>query len=202
MLNPHRRKLAKADLLTAQIPEKYWKAELSDFPDNYAGMRVFRKFQAKTYEMVKDGAGLLILGQVGHGKTRIAVALLKNCLRYGATGCVIEANRMQRGIMDKDPDGDARPLLARLESVDALVLDDIGAEHGNEWLKVQIESLVRYRSARSKTTIITTNLKRSELTQVYGKPFSSILRETVYPVMVDGKDWREDQADKLRKRFE
>jgi DNA replication protein DnaC len=196
--------LTKAHMIVAGVPEKYWEANLADYPDTYTGFSACRSFHNEVVDMLKDGIGLILHGPPGHGKTRMAVALLKQSMRHCASACFLEANQIQRSIINKDYElgiQSSRPVMELAEEVDLLVLDDLGAEHSKEWLKAQVEALLRFRIARKRSSIVTTNLGMKDLETIYGSGLSSVLKEALYPAKITGKDWRGDQAKSIAERF-
>ena len=187
----------------ARIPERYWKARVEDFPENYEGLRATNVYLSKLIHNLHDGVGMLYWGDTGNGKTHLAIGVLKKALAHNATGLFLEAAEIQDvTIRREELDVVTRPIVDIAKKVDMLVLDDIGSEHTSDFSRVLVEKLVRFRGTRNKVTIITTNLKLPTLGQTYGQAFASATREYVYPIRVSGRDWREDKAEDLKKRFE
>jgi len=198
------RPLTKAHMIVAGVPENYWEASLADYPEGYTGFAACRSFHNDVVEMLRDGLGMILHGPPGHGKTRMAVALLKQSMRHCASACFLESNQIQRSIIDKDYElgiQSSRPVMELAEEVDLLVLDDLGAEHSKEWLKAQVEALLRFRIARKLSTIVTTNLGMKDLETIYGLGMSSVLKEALYPAKVAGRDWRDMRAAVVAERF-
>jgi DNA replication protein DnaC len=191
-------------MVVAGVPERYWEAKLTDWPESYKGFSACRSFHNDVVEMLKDGLGLILHGPPGHGKTRMAVALLKQSMRHCASACFLEANQIQRSIINKDYElgiQSSKPIMEVAEEADLLVLDDLGAEHSKDWLKAQVECLLRFRIARKLSTIVTTNLGMKDLETIYGQGLSSVLKESLYPAKISGKDWRDDSARAIAERF-
>jgi DNA replication protein DnaC len=198
------RPITRAHMIVAGIPEGYWDASLADYPEDYKGLSACLTYREDTVKMLKDGLGLILLGPPGHGKTRLAVALLKQAMRHCASACFLEASLIQRSIISKDCElgiQSSRPIMELAEEVDLLILDDLGAEHSKEWLKAQVEALLRFRIARKRSTIVTTNLGMKDVEAIYGQGMASVLKEAMYPVKIVGKDWREDKAKLVAARF-
>lgn len=198
------RPLTAAHMTVAGVPERYWEANLPDYPESYKGYSACAAFHKDVVEMLRDGLGLILYGPPGHGKTRMACALLKQAMRHCASAVFLETNQMQRLIIDKNVElgiQSSRPIMEIAESADLLVLDDLGAEHSKDWLKAQVEALLRFRIARKRSTIVTTNLAMHDLAGIYGAGLVSVLKEALYPTKVEGNDWRSDAAKSIAERF-
>jgi len=187
----------------ANIPEEYWKAR---FEDNDAKKcAYYREISLYIEAIVRnlhDGVGLLLWGPMGHGKTHLACSVLKKGIAHNAYGLYVEASQVAKAVIEKTPGlFEGQTLQERLETVDLLVIDDLGSEHTSTFDKRCVENLMRFRVTRKKSTVLTTNLTLEELGTVYGRGLATVLREKVYPVKVVSHDWREDKALALRERF-
>lgn len=106
---------------------------------------------------------LYLFGPTGTGKTRLAISLLNDAARRGLVrGDVIYVRvptliaRLKAAFGQRDADeGSKMPtyLAAAL-----LVLDDLGAEHGTDYTRTQIEGLYNDRIDAGRPTILASNL--------------------------------------------
>lgn len=193
----------------ANIGKKYRAATVRDIPDNYRCKEVMLRYYEEIVENMRDGVGLLLFGPKGHGKTHIAIALLKKAMAHNAVCLFLPVNRLQEVVIEKSAlefDEEDELLRDRARRADLLILDDLGEEHTKEFSTRVLENLCRYRSNRSLATIFTTNLKTDpkagELARHYGSWIESVLKGAVAPIKVIGKDWREEQAQELQRRIE
>lgn len=187
----------------ARVPERYWKATLDDFPGGYQGLREAKVFCENMYDNLTTGIGLLLWGDVGHGKTHLGVAVLKRAQSFRASALFLEVQNIQGFVFERTVlDVLSHPVIEVAKDVDFLVLDDFGAEHANDYAKAAVELLIRHRGMRNKSTLITMNLLMSDVKEIYGKTLASALTEYVFPICVEGKDWREDRAADISKQFE
>jgi len=194
--------LTQAHMVLARIPERYWAARYEDFPEGYDGVEAIGAYLDDLLVNVTDGVGVLLWGKAGHGKTHMAISILKKLLAHNATGLYLDAPGIQGHVIEKTAlDVVQRPLIEVAKDVDMLVLDDFGAEHASSFSKVLVEQLIRSRGTRNKTTVITTNIPTKNIGAVYGNGLASVLLEYVCPVQINGKDWREDKQAEMRKRF-
>ena len=68
-------------------------------------------------------------------------------------------------------------LLSRIDEVDLLVLDDVGAEATTEWVQDRLYLIINRRYESAKATIITTNCDEGELSAKVGPRTASRLYE-------------------------
>lgn len=120
-----------------------------------------------------NGRKLLFYGDVGTGKSHLAMAIHKEIQKKGYTSIFLEMDKVVRAIRetwDKDNDYKESELLNVLAEVDLLILDDLGAEYANEWFQEKLLSILNSRVG--KATIITTNLDILQINQKYSKRIS------------------------------
>jgi len=126
-------------LAAAKIPRRYEHCELSTFkydPEDkeqksLENARHFANRFVEEYPVEKTG--LLFVGTVGVGKTHLAVGILKVLIRDKGVPCLFCDYR------------------------EVLVLDELGAVHGTEWVFDTVNYILNSRYNDNKTTIITTN---------------------------------------------
>lgn len=107
---------------------------------------------------------LLIRGNYGTGKSHMAVAITKALMKQGYTCIFIFVPKLLtklRATYDDDTKATESELLHYLETVDLLVLDDIGAQNATTWIHEKLAEIVDSRAG--KHTIYTTNLYKDDL---------------------------------------
>ena len=127
-----------------------------------AGRRALAVIKERLQAYAQDPQGWLVLmGSVGCGKTHLAYAVVAERLArkrptfYGSVPEVLDA--LRRGF-DGNAGMDYDKRLATMQSVDLLVLDDLGTEHQTPWVAEKMFQLVNYRYTRRLPMIVTTNL--------------------------------------------
>lgn len=138
-----------------------------------------------------DGtSNVLLVGNVGAGKTHAAVALARTVHDQGGTvgfWPVVELLDALR------PAGDPRAM-DRTVAVDVLVLDDLGLERPSDWTFERLYAVVNRRWLERRPTIVTSNLSAGELERSAGAPMWSRLYHDAIRVVAGGEDRRKANA--------
>jgi DNA replication protein DnaC len=158
-----RRNLVRSDFERMNLPYDFWRATVQDVPD---GLRdIIHRYLVNTDAMMKKGAGLLLMGEPGVGKTGIAALVVKEARARGYTTfftTVWELRECVKTRIDFEP---GIPILHRCRQVDVLVLDGLDLDYVKDFhLDAHaIEELIRFRGAQRRVTIITTRLDADTL---------------------------------------
>lgn len=181
----------KARFGTADIPRRFATKDFNNFKvekgdkERAAILNLARNY-ATTFN-AEENEGLLLRGIPGSGKTHIAVAILKEIIRRGHTGYYANFNdllsRLRESYNQAGGETEAG-LLAVVDSVELLVLDDVGAESTSDWVRDRLYLIINRRYENAKPTIITTNCDEAELEARIGPRTASRLYEmcaTAFP---------------------
>lgn len=124
---------------------------------------------------LREGRGLWITGDVGTGKTTLAMIVSKAARDLGYSVAIYSLPRLLNLIRDEVADSESSllGLLDRLSSVDLLHIDDLGAEHTTPWRLEQLYSIVDARYQARKAIVATTNLMPEELAEQMGRRVSA-----------------------------
>ncbi len=123
-------------------------------------LRHIRRFVAEIDANLDGGRGLWFHGDVGTGKTSLAMLVAQAAEAAGRSVGVYSVPHLLaeiRGTYDRDSTGSYLDLFSRLCTVDLLVLDDLGAEKTTEWVLEQLYSIVNERWQNSGSVLVTTN---------------------------------------------
>jgi len=156
-------------LRTAQIPRRFWNKTLKNFETKDALRRTLvRDAQnfIKGFNFENEfPQGLLMVGEVGCGKSHLAVAILREVIEKGYTGLYYNSPDLLRDIratFHDDAEITEDDLLQEINEVDLLVLDDLGAEKVSDFVLDRFYLIVNKRYEGCKPMIITTNLTDEE----------------------------------------
>jgi DNA replication protein DnaC len=130
-----------------------------------------------------DGRTLAIAGEVGCGKTHLALAAARElhmASREVRFWPVVELWRKLRP-------GGQEGLIDLVSDVDVLVLDDLGSERATDWSAEQMWEIVNRRWLERRATVFTTNLAWSKLREVVGdRVYDRLVNAETVRVVLDG----------------
>lgn len=124
-----------------------------------------RRFTERIGENLENGRGLWFYGDVGTGKTSLAMLVANRALNEGWSVAVYSVPRLLtelRASYDADSRESFFSLFKRLSSVDLLVLDDLGSERQTEWVLEQLYSIVNERWQDQRSVLVTSNIPKVE----------------------------------------
>jgi DNA replication protein DnaC len=148
---------------------------------------------------LEEGRGFWFFGDVGTGKTSLAMLVSKSALEAGRSVAIYSMPRLLADIKETYEDRSERSymqLFERLCSVDLLHIDDLGAEKRTEWVLEQLYAIVNERWQEQKSMVVTTNLlDPEELRAQIGARTVSRVTEMCVQIPIMGRDRREAASD-------
>jgi DNA replication protein DnaC len=118
-----------------------------------------RRFTDAIDSKLDAGRGLWFMGQVGTGKTTLAMLVSKAALEAGRSVAIYSLPRLLNEIRDTHrAERSHVDLLDRLTAVDLLHIDDVGAERTTDWVLEELYSIVNARYEDQRSMVITTNI--------------------------------------------
>jgi DNA replication protein DnaC len=153
-----------------------------------------RRFIRDVAENVGAGKGRWFYGDVGTGKTLLAMLISKAALEAGMSVAIYSVPRLLAEIKEtyeESSKGSYMDLFRRLCAVDLLHLDDLGAERRTEWVLEQLYSIVNERWQDERSIVVTTNLDLDELREQVGwRTVSRLMEICGDPIPIMGPDRR------------
>lgn len=144
---------------------------------------------AKEWAATKNPGGLMLTGETGVGKTRIAAAACWTRLEHFACTYASVARAMAK--LGGSFTDEGRAEAVRMFSGNgAVVLDDLDKTRPTEFGMEQLFAAVDAREQAGAALLVTTNLTPSEIGERYGDPLMSRLVGYCRSVRVEGQDWR------------
>ena len=169
--------------------------------DDYKLTKGNAKAVEATKKAIETDKGLFLAGNCGCGKTMLAAIAASESLKRGKSVIFAAVPRLLSDIKATfDSEESTLDILRSIESVDLLVLDDLGTEKTTDWTAELLFSIVNARYNDSKQTIITTNYTPEEL-QMHIAGTDSKWKTTAERILsricamcmiayITGNDWR------------
>ncbi len=188
----------KARSLSAVIPRRYYDVAFERYPVTDIDRNVVaatRRFTDTIDEQLDAGRGLWFMGDVGTGKTTLAMLVSKAALKAGRSVAIYSLPRLLNEIRDTHrAERSHVDLLDRLTAVDLLHVDDVGAERTTDWVLEELYSIVNARYEDKRSMVITTNiLDREALCEQITDRTVSRLTEMCDELPLTGDDRRMDR---------
>ena len=192
---------ARARSLSAVIPRRFREVSFDRKPLADMSPDIQQMVQQYTRNLERnldEGKGLCFLGDVGTGKTSLAMYVSKTALEAGRSVAIYSLPRLLTTIRTTFNDDSAQShaeLLDKLAAVDLLHLDDLGAENTTPWVLEELYSIVNTRYEEQRSIVVTTNIADpEELRAQIGPRTVSRLDEMCDDIPVFGPDQRADAA--------
>ena len=153
-----------------------------------------RRYVAAIEQNLDRGRGLWIQGDVGTGKTTLAMLVSKAALDSGRSVAIYSLPRLLHLLRDSiEVEGGKLDLIDRLGAVDLLHIDDLGAERQTDWVLEQLYSIVNARYEAERPILATTNLMPDELDEHLGaRTVSRLVEICGDPLRLHGADKRRE----------
>src|SRR5271165_7645953 len=181
---PWRIAKVRAARLEGRVPRRYQgvsfdRPPVSDIartaPDQ---IQSIRRYLRAIEQNLDSGRGLWIAGDVGTGKTTLAMLVSKAALDAGRSVAIYSLPRLLNLLRESMTTEDGMlDFMDRLTAVDLLHLDDLGAENQTDWVLEQLYSIVNARYESERAILATSNLMPDELTERLGSRTVSRLVE-------------------------
>ncbi len=211
--------------LTAFKKGRYNALQTNSNASFYLNAVIPKRFRCKTLDNLKiknksnyknliTSESLFITGEIGTGKTHLAVALAIEFYlsRIGITKNIymqkdeITVNhgkilfmpatelflKLKNSFGNKD--ASEMEIIDNLNQADLLIIDDLGTDKVSDWSRQIIYTIIDRRYRDVKQMIITSNLNLSEFANLYDDRIASRLLEMGKVISLTGKDMRKDKA--------
>lgn len=171
----------------------------SDQPDPKIGVSP-RLIMQKTFDAClryaetfgKGSGNLLFNGGTGLGKTFLSACVARAVADKGFSVAYETASRLF-GKLEKNrfsPDEQTAEAVAKLESCDLLIIDDLGTELPGNFVTAALYNLVNDRLLAGKSMVISTNLNVNEISERYTPQIASRLQGSFQRLTFVGQDIR------------
>jgi DNA replication protein DnaC len=189
---------ARSRGVASVIPPKYRgvsfdRPPITDLDRNV--VRAVREYIDSLEDNLAGGSGLWFMGDVGTGKTSLAMLVSKAAIECGRSVAIYSLPRLLsriRHTYDADTGEQSYDdFIDRLTNVDLLHIDDLGAEKTSEWVLEQLYAIVDSRYEEERAMVVTTNLDPGALEEQIGlRTVSRLVEICGDPLLLHGDDLR------------
>ncbi len=188
--------------VASTIPRKYRGVSLdrppiSDMARDRAQAPVYetvKEFVEQIGERLDNGDGLWLMGDVGTGKTTLAMLVSKAAVEAERPVAIYSLPRLLariRRTYDAEAGEPYLDFFESLTSVDLLHVDDLGVEKRSDWVLEQLYAIVNERYEAQRSMVVTTNLDQAALEEQIGpRTVSRLVEICGDPLPLFGDDLR------------
>lgn len=194
---PRRIARRKARKLAGVIPRRYQGVSFDRPPVTLIEptiVREVRRYVDALEKNLAEGRGIWFRGDVGTGKTTLAMLISAEALRQSHSVAIYSLPRLLgllRETFDDGAEASLSTLLERLAAVELLHIDDVGAEQSSPWVLEQLYTIVNTRYEDGRAIVFTTNLDPLKLREQMGeRTVSRLLEMCGDELHLDGTDQR------------
>jgi DNA replication protein DnaC len=180
----HARKLIAEQLDAIAIPSRFIGRTFDTFeastPEQTHALAITRDYAANFNALRKQGAGLVLSGQPGTGKSHLAGAILQALLpqHVGLYVTCMDLIRMVRATWRRDSEKTEGEVLTMLGRVALLVIDEIGVQYGTDGEQTVLFDVLDRRYREQRPVVLLTNQGRKGFREFIGDRSYDRLRET------------------------
>lgn len=163
-------------------------------------VRVCREYANNFGRHLRTGGSLILSGQPGTGKSHLAGAVLQSILpqHVGAYVTLMDLIRALRDTWRRDSETTESQLLARLEAIPLLVIDEIGVQYGTDGERAILFDVLDRRYRNMRPAILMTNLGKDEFRVAIGDRVFDRLTEVARWVPFDWGSYRATARKEMR----
>ncbi|WP_062388757.1 ATP-binding protein [Pseudomonas abietaniphila] len=184
----HRDRLTNERLLDSGIPLRFQSCSLDTWAagesqDKLRAWQMATGYVDAFSENFGVGRSVMLLGQVGTGKTHLATGILQQLIRnFGSQGLIgryTTAGGIIRSVKDTfgSRDRSESQVYADLVLPHLLVVDEVGVQHGTDFERTVLFEVINGRYEQRKPTIVVSNLGMTDLRQCLGDRAVDRLRD-------------------------
>ena len=157
-------------------------------------------------EMLEQGIGLTLTGNVGSGKTHATVGLVRLACGMGIEARFVSVPELlsqlratygsERGSGEwRGSEGSESEILEELGRVPLLAMDDLGAVKASDWVRDRLYTLVNRRYVAGRPIVATMNEGLEALGRRLGRRITSRLGGASLEICFEGEDYRRKARD-------
>ena len=163
-------------------------------------LRVCREYAEHFERHLRTGGSLILSGKPGTGKSHLAAAVLQAILpaRVGVYMTLMDLIRALRDTWRKDSETSENQLLAKLEAMPLLAIDEIGMQYGTDGERAILFDVLDRRYRNMRPTILMTNLDKDGFRAAIGDRVFDRLTEVARWVPFEWDSYRPTARKEIR----
>lgn len=185
----------------ANVPQRFRDASFDGFaPPTAKARRVLaacRRYADDFPQRAAEGAGLILIGRPGTGKTMLSTAIIRKLIHQHERSAVYEtapgAVRRVRSTYSRDAAGTEDEVLAALIRPSLLILDEAGVGVATEHALGILQEIVDGRYRDGRPTLLVSNLNQRDLAAAVGERVMDRLAEGGQTLVFDWSSHRRRQ---------
>jgi DNA replication protein DnaC len=191
---PARQARRRAAAVAGRLPKRFRAVSLDREPvrsierANPHVVREVRGYARAVGERLDAGKGIWFTGDVGTGKTTLAMLVSKAAMEADRTVAIYSLPRLLTMLRETYADGSRyslSDLIDRLCAVDLLHVDDLGAEQTTDWVLEQLYTIVNTRYEDGRALVLTTNLVGTDDAEALCRQISARTVSRIYEICGD-----------------
>jgi DNA replication protein DnaC len=187
----------------AGVPRDFWDYDADDVEYNREVFdEVVRPYIAKLATALRNGYGLLLLGDNGVGKTMFLSFVLMAACRRGFSAFYTTLPQLAHDIKRGFGDRDVQRRLDWYLTSDFVAIDEMGKERfktGDSFMRTEVERILKQRYDDARPTLIATNADLPELETMYGATITSVFTGKYQMATLEPGDFRKVLRERMTK---
>lgn len=170
-----------AALIPARFRDRTFEGYIATEPKQVKALTICRDYAEHFTEHFEAGRCLLLLGNVGTGKTHLATAIANHIMRtttatavYRTVGGILQHIK---GSYDRESDYSEADAFAAYTKPSLLIIDEVGATKPTEFELASLFNIINGRYEEQLPTVVISNLPAGELSGALGERCVDRLRE-------------------------
>lgn len=154
----------------AAIPERFKSRKLDNYQptcmEGATALKTAQEYACNFDEALANGRCLIFSGDVGTGKTHLAVGIAQSVMEAGRQAVfssVLAAVRSVKDTYSKGSEKTEAQAIRDLVEPDLLILDEVGVQFGSDAEKIILFQIINGRYEACKPTIVISNLAAPDL---------------------------------------
>lgn len=170
-----------AALIPARFRDRTFESYLATEPKQVKALTICREYAENFLDHFEAGRCLLLLGNVGTGKTHLAAAIANHIMRattatavYRTVGGILQHIK---GSYDRESGYSEADAFAAYTKPSLMIIDEVGATKPTEFELATLFSIINARYEEQMPTVVISNLPAGELAGALGERCVDRLRE-------------------------